>query len=294
MAEPGTTMSGYPLDRRDPRRQRSAQSGPVGDLEGLAGRIIARYTGESVVLQDDGSQDRMPDIRIDYTDRPSAYVEVVADIDPAYAATARHVAEPKSAWESPNLTRAWVLTVSKNCHIDALSAHIIDLVVALETSGAGPAIDILDLLLLKTPAASALSRMGVIDAWSHTPRAGEHGSIRLVTEGIEGPYNTDWDAVRAWLESTLASPHLADVRAKLAATGASARHVFLGVTYTSPGEVFFALERGKSFPPPLRLPNEITHLWIARATSPGGRCLHWAPDDGWIDALFPGAPRSRR
>jgi hypothetical protein len=124
MAEPGTRMSGYPLDRRDPRRRQSAQSGPVGDLEGLAGRILARYTGESVVIQDDGSKDRMPDIRIDYMDRPSAFVEVVSHIDRAYAAIARRVVDPKSTWTSRDLTYAWVLTVSKECHLDALAPRI--------------------------------------------------------------------------------------------------------------------------------------------------------------------------
>jgi len=39
-----------------------------------------------VVIQDDGSRPAMPDIRIDYADKPPAYVEVVVDIDPYYAA----------------------------------------------------------------------------------------------------------------------------------------------------------------------------------------------------------------
>jgi hypothetical protein len=283
MAEPGTRMSGYPFDRRDPRRRRSALSGPVGDLEGMAGRILARYTGETVVIQDDGSQDRMPDIRIDYPDRSSAFVEVVSDIDPAYAAVARRIVDPKSTWTSRDLSYGWVLTVTRDCHLDALAPRVIELVAALETSGLGPASGILHRPAPTTHATSALYDLGVLDAWSHRAIDGEAGSIRLVAEGIEGPYDTNWHAVGAWIDNALASPGLGDVRSKLAATGADERHVFLGVTFSSPGEVFFALEQGKGFPPPPTLPTEITHLWIMRATSPGGRCLHWAPIEGWID-----------
>ena len=283
MAEPGTRMSGYPLDLRDPRRRQSAQSGPVGDLEGLAGRILARYTGESVVIQDDGSKDRMPDIRIDYTDRPSAFVEVVSHIDRAYAAIARRVVDPKSTWISRDLTYAWVLTVSKECRLDALAPRIVELVAALEASGFGRASGILDLSSPTTQSISALHDLGVLDAWSHSGTEGNLGSIRLTAEGVEGPYDTDWEAVGVWIENVLASPALNDVRSKLAKTGAEARHVFLGVTFSSPGEVFFALERGKVLPPPPTLPREISHLWIMRASSPGGRCLHWSPDEGWID-----------
>jgi hypothetical protein len=259
------------------------RSGPVGDLEGVAGLIIARYTGASVVIQDDGSQDRMPDIRIDYPDRFSAYVEVVSDIDRSYAALVRRVADPRSNWTSRNLSYAWVLTVSTDCRVDALEPRVIELVAALEASGLGPASGILDLSTPLTHPVAELHDMGVVDARSHGAVKGELGSIRLVAEGIESPYSTNWQLVGAWIEDMLASPDLDDVRKKLAATGAEERHVFLGVTFSSPGEVFFALQRGKGLPLPTTLPSEITHLWLMRATSPGGRCLHWTPNEGWID-----------
>ena len=109
------------------RRVRSARLGPVGDLEGVAGRVIARFTGAQVVLQDDGSADRMPDIRIEYPDRPPAFVEVVADIAPAYAEIARRVADPSSTWESPRLRHAWTLVVTPSCHLDDLEPRAVEL-----------------------------------------------------------------------------------------------------------------------------------------------------------------------
>lgn len=283
MTQAGTPLSGYPLDLRDARRQRSARAGPVGDLEYVAGRVIARYTGARVVLQDDGSVDRMPDIRIEYPDRPPAFVEVVADIDPGYAATARRVADPSSAWESSRLTHSWTLVVSATCHVDDLAPRAVELVAGLESSGYGAGSGILSISSTAEPDCADLAGLGVVEAYAHEPGEDEAGSIRLLAEGIEGPYDTDWDAVGAWINEVLASARLEDVRRKLTATAAAERHVFLGVTFSSPGEVFFALARGKSLPPPPTLPSEVTHVWLMRATSPGGRCLHWSPSEGWSD-----------
>lgn len=58
-------------DLRTPRR-RAQQQAPAGDLEGFAARIVAFTTDQQVVIQDDGRRDAMPDLRIDYRDRPPA------------------------------------------------------------------------------------------------------------------------------------------------------------------------------------------------------------------------------
>lgn len=77
---------GYPIDLRPLERRMRAAQRPVGDFEGMAARVVARLTGERVVIQDDGSRPAMPDIRIDYATKPAAYVEAVVDIDTSYAA----------------------------------------------------------------------------------------------------------------------------------------------------------------------------------------------------------------
>ena len=79
-------QSGYPIDVRPAERVAHLQETVVGDFEAAAARVVARLTGEPVALQDDGSQSSMPDIRIDYRDRPAAFVEVWTDVDPNYAA----------------------------------------------------------------------------------------------------------------------------------------------------------------------------------------------------------------
>jgi hypothetical protein len=90
----------------------------------------------------------------------------------------------------------------------------------------------------------------------------------------------------AWVETTLASDELADVRAKLAATGCNERHVFVGLTYGSPGEVFFALDQAElSLPTEIPLlPKEVTHVWMMRSP-PTGRCIALFPGEEWIDVM---------
>jgi hypothetical protein len=78
---------GYPIDARPRDRVARLQEKAVGDFEYASARVVARLTGEPVTLQDDGSQDSMPDIRIDYSNRPPAFMEVWTDIDENYAAT---------------------------------------------------------------------------------------------------------------------------------------------------------------------------------------------------------------
>lgn len=90
-----------------------------------------------------------------------------------------------------------------------------------------------------------------------------------------------------WIETFLMSGPAADNRGKLKATHAPERHIFVGASFTSPGDAFFALDkRGRpGFPPtdPV-LPPEITHVWIW-AIMPFARCLAWFPDRGWLDVM---------
>ena len=56
---------GYPIDLRRAARVRRLEQSYFGDFEAQAGRVVARLTGERVLLQDDGSEDTMVDLRID-------------------------------------------------------------------------------------------------------------------------------------------------------------------------------------------------------------------------------------
>jgi hypothetical protein len=130
-----------------------------------------------------------------------------------------------------------------------------------------------------------LAGMGATVEGPATPHPGHTGGIHLVPNGVTGSAHPVWPSFMDWIETFLASDKAADVRSKLAATHAPERHAFVGASFTTNGDAFFALdEEGRPELPPRdpNLPSEITHLWVW--TTPAiGRCLAWSPDTGWID-----------
>jgi len=51
---------GYPIDLRPQERRKRAAGGAVGDFEGMAARVVARLTGERVIIQDDAAGQQCP------------------------------------------------------------------------------------------------------------------------------------------------------------------------------------------------------------------------------------------
>ena len=86
-------------------------------MEWNAAHVVAHVTGERVILQDDGSQMRMPDIRIEHASGDVAYIEVWTDTDQDAAAVldelyGRERQLPRE-WPAPPLRRVWSITVSR-------------------------------------------------------------------------------------------------------------------------------------------------------------------------------------
>lgn len=285
----GEYQPGYPIDRRPPPRVGRLHRGPLGDFESAAARVVARLTGERVILQDDGSQIGMADIRIDYADHRPGFVEVWADVNPRYAATySRLMSRGQSLpLELPmaSVRRDWFVTVGSTSNLRVLEAELEGLLAGLEARGVTFE-TVADRRALSSQSDEDLRRLlqlGVVMLSCGAPSS-EDGLARLYPEGVEGPGVVACAPVVSWVEETLASERLLDVRTKLMKTGAPERHVFLGVTFTSPGEVYFALSlREPTLPDgPPKLPGEITHVWLMNAP-PLGRCLAWFPDRGWLD-----------
>jgi hypothetical protein len=93
----------------------------------------------------------------------------------------------------------------------------------------------------------------------------------------------DWGAFDRWLAGYLRDDQRADVRQKLDATHAVERHVFVGMSFSTPWAAYHALSLDYSGVPDLapRLPSEITHLWVW--SNPLGRCIAWYPERGWFE-----------
>jgi hypothetical protein len=218
---------GYPVDLRSAERRVLMAQGPTGDFEFMAARVIARLTGERVIIQDDGTKSAMPDIRIDYADRPAAYAEVVVDIDSSYAAVAARI------WDANNPLPAvmtWKVHLTGQANLKRLRRKLPELPGTLQTPPE-PHVE------------QDLARMGatVLGPWPTGPN--RPGGIHLAPEGIAGSVVLMWEPLNAWIKTYLASDRTADVRRKLAATGAAERHAFIGMSFTSPGDAYFALRR---------------------------------------------------
>lgn len=279
--------AGYPVDLRLPAQVAKRAQGPIGDFERSAARVVARLTGARTVLQDDGSHDRMPDIRVEHPDGRLAYVEVWTDVDPDYAAVYSRLMKPKNELPlrlaAPASSRVWWVVVSGATNVDCLEAEVGIILTGLERRGVtfervGP------LESHDEPEVKELLSHGVVRVSSRLCGPDEQGTILLIPHGISGPPLVAWEPVLDWIAEVTASRNLKDVRTKLSAAGGEERHLFVGVTYSSPSDVFFALkyeERSLPLRGP-RLPREITHVWLMPATSPG-RCIAWFPDRGWFD-----------
>ena len=282
-----TWEPGYPVDERGPRVPKLDPSDPVGDFEMRAARVIARSTGVRVVLQDDGSQRSIPDIRIEYTDRPWAQVEVVVDLQREYGAMWREVVRRQQQLPAPDLSRYWWVTTSGTANISTMHRSVFPHLRSLEERALLFEVAVDDEALLRWAADPDVERLltaGVVGLASRRLKPDELGQVQLIPQGASAGYFLDWDVITNWIDETLASDGIADVRQKLARSGSDERHIFLGVTYSSPGDVFMllsSLERGLP-PEPPALPTEITHLWLFNAQSPD-RCLAWFPGIGWFD-----------
>ncbi len=276
---------GYPIDLRPAKHIAHRARGPLGDFEWAAARVVARHTGARVTIQDDGRRDAIVDIRIDHVDRAPGYVEVGTDLQKEDAATWDWVAgkgQVPQPRPTASLQRDWDVTVSRGT-FRALDAELEPLLLRLETTG--PRFEFaqrLDDLANPDATIARLRELGVVMLSSRIRHA-EPALARLFPDGIVGWRGPDWQAVLAWIERTLSSDELNGVRKKLAATSADERHFFLGISYSSPGEVFFALAIDEPTLPSEAptLPAEITHLWLMNPFT--DRCVAWFPGRGWFD-----------
>jgi hypothetical protein len=260
---------GYPTDLRPEVQRIKKALSTTGDFEFHAARVIARYTGEHVIIQDDGSQNSMPDFLINYRNKPAGYGEAVIDIDPRYAAMSQRISQEESI---PAARTWWVNCTGASPKLKDFRPKLVELLGQLTSA---PSPEIRQKL--------ADMRLRVQGPWSAP--TGRPNVIHLLPEGVTGQAIPNWDAFLQWIADFLTCDRTGDVRRKLAATRAAERHAFIAASFTTPGDAYFALgDEGHAQLPPRRprLPPEITHLWAWSV--PGiGRCLAWFPHTGWID-----------
>lgn len=277
------------IDERPVEVVRRATRRPEGDFERVAGNIARRLLGADVYLQDDGSHDAMPDLRVVHRDGRVEFGEVVTDYDPRYAQMYGELLKQGPGIplrvEAATLQRVWFVTVDRNCNIQLLKRRAPDLLEALERAGhnyerAGRfGNDEPD------DSASELITLGVADLSSRPCAADESGMMLVYPVGVSGSPRPQWDVFLCWLRDRLWDAAWRDVRAKLASSAPGRGHLFIGMTMSTPGDAYFALSDGhRQVPPaPPDLPPEVGGVWITPVVG-GGRCLVWTAAHGWRDA----------
>lgn len=289
----GSFTPGTPIDLRPRAQVVKRAAGPLGDFEYWSARVVARFTGDRVTLQDDGSRDRMADIRIDHPDKAPSFAEVWTDIDEGYAAMYSRIMKPQGQLPlelvEPALKRVWFVTLSGSSNVRRLGTDIGALLAHLERSGSTfeHVVEHASMKSHSDHVVQTLVKRGVVKLSSRSCKAEEQGIVRFYPGGISGSPRISWETFITWVNETMWSPRLKDVRSKLAETKADERHVFVGVTYSSPSDVFFGLddyEEGLPSHAP-DVPPEITHVWLMRTPVPG-RCVVWFPDRGWFNPVY--------
>jgi hypothetical protein len=277
---------GTPIDlRTDGQRDRAFRSA-WGDFELAAARVVARYLGERVLLVDDNTANAQVDVRIDYADGHTGWAEVITDTDEEYARLYEKVRGEGFKLESTLPSRHWQLHLAPSCDFRWLRNEGIASLTRLEAEGLyfpnytehGA------LLSAGSATAAELANHGVIALCSRAAQHGDTGAVQIFPQGIGGPQEEDWDGFHLELSGLLRNSKVAEHSAKLMATEAEERHLFVGTTWTSAWPLDYWLHEEHDELPdrPPHLPPEITHLWLWSVIS-SRRVLGWFPDRGWFD-----------
>jgi hypothetical protein len=292
------------VDERRPSDLARAQASYFGDVEFKVARVVARLTGARVVLQDDGSQDAMPDLRIEGQSGVVTCGEIWVDTDAADAQTMSELFRRQhrlpAELPAPELRRVWQVSVSKATRLKpakklraltpeqpSIERHLQPLLVEMELAGETfPVVATReDLVALDSLRANRLLDLGIVGVASRPTRPGEQGLVRLTPGPSVRPRELSWLQVTDWIGTSLVDPLLESHLTKLAATGLSERHFMMGVTTSSPLEIYWGLTDLPGVPCEApRLPSSVTHLWLFDA-SRLRRVLVWLPDRGWLDAV---------
>lgn len=259
-------------------------TGPYGDFEGRAARVIARATGLMTTIQDDNRSPRTPDVKIENADSIVGIGEIVTTTDGARADQLRAFAAGKLQFDTEDLRTTWWVTVTPRAKREDLRTTLIRALARLEERGDHVLVNRGVVQPPSFPETLELESMGLTELHCDpTPRDGP-GRIYGLPEGIGGPVAMDWDGCAAWLQEFLGSDLCLRKSEKVRRANAPQGHLYVGVTGNVPWSVQQALDdRVIEVPlPPPALPAGLSHLWLDNAEFPS-RVIAWWPDRGWFD-----------
>jgi hypothetical protein len=276
---------GYPIDLRGEAVARRDADGPYGDFEYRAARVVARATGERVVLQDDNLRPRTPDLRIEYADGRRGVVEIVTVTDGQRAAESAAFADGGLDLQIDALRwQSWV-TAPASVDRRRLQGSLAKVLAQMEAANERPSMLTPIDPATAGPGALKLLSLGVTAVAANNAPGERRGHVHWQPEGIGGELDLDLASVERWLRDFLRGPLAAKKFVKLlAVSDVSERHLFVGISWSVPWAVIRLLDLDvAALPPrPPSLPAGISHLWMWGCELPD-RALAWWPDRGWFD-----------
>jgi hypothetical protein len=264
---------------------------PLRPDEEWARIALEAATGVPVTQHDDGSEPAMHDLDIRVPGEAVEAVEVTAAVDER-ATELWKVANRDGRWVAPDLGGGWFVYVDPRAprRRARLRRDLPLFLQELESLGIG---EYPSPTVAPSHLEPAASRLGVVRARQN--RTAYPGSIyvqpELPLDQWAGFAQPKADAIATWISHFLTDERCADVRQKLAASGATARHAFV-IVAALPGVPFAVTDvliRDDAAVPtiPPELPNEITHVWIASTWS-SGIGFRWDANSGWSTFSKPG------
>ena len=245
---------------------------PLRSEEEWARQVIEAELGQPVAQHDDGSRPGMHDLDVFYGEGRRAAVEVTAAVDPE-STELWNIVNGRGRWEEPDLAGGWGVTVKPNAR--HLRRELPPFLRSLERAGIGRFPD---------PAGqptAIVAPLGVVKATqSNTEFPGSiYVFLDLPADQTAGFVPDTGDALAAWLGDFVHDDSRADLRQKLARSGAAERHAFVIVSGLSGVSFVVAdLLMVNDAPHPLvppKLPPEVTDVW-AVSTWASGVGFRWS------------------
>jgi hypothetical protein len=245
---------------------------PLRAEEEWARQLIEAELGRPVAQHDDGSRPGMHDLDVSNGEGRRAAVEVTAAVDPG-STELWNIVNGRGRWVEPDLVGGWLVTVKPNAR--HVRRKLPPFLRSLERAGIGRFPD-----SARQPTAIE-SPLGLVQAiQSSTDFPGSiYVDLDFPLDQIAGFTADTGDALAAWLGDFLHDDSRADLRQKLARSGAAERHAFVIVSSLS--GLSFAVTGlliASDAPLPLvapRLPPEVTDVWAA-STWDSGVGFRWS------------------
>jgi hypothetical protein len=261
-----------------------AYSAGMRPEEDWAARCIGHELRVNVVEHDDNSSPGMFDLSIAYPDRPHGAVEVTAAADEESIKLGKLVYDGKR-WIVEGIIGGWVAGLHPTASMKRIRQDLPPLLQSLERQSIqNPEPEVYWEPGLHKELIRAL---GIAHLAQHS--TDYPGCVYLTVEQdpdrTGGMSPTDGRPLLEWLADWLILPDKADNLAKLGASGADERHLFLILPSfaDAPFGVVDLLMRDDSPLPdgqPELLP-EVTHLWMVSTWNFSSTGIRWSPDGGW-------------